>query len=277
MLVKTAILNNRVEMPLIGMGTYPLNKLRLALLIAKALKKGYRSIDTASAYGNERWVGIGQKLSGKKRSEVFISTKLSNGAQRRGDVRGALMSSLRKLGTDYVDLYLMHWPNPGTYLDSWKQMEDLYKEGFARAIGVCNFHQHHLEELFSVVEVMPAVNQIELHPLLSQYPLRLFCEQHKIQVQAYSPLARMNAKLINNPVLIELAQKYNKSVPQVIINWLYYKRVVSVPKSGNLGRLVENLKSVEFALTESDIGKIDALNEDFRVRFDPDNCDFSKL
>lgn len=212
-----------------------------------------------------------------KRNELFITTKLSNGAQRTGNVEKALKNSLRRLGTNYIDLYLMHWPNPGTYVDCWKQMENLYREGYAKAIGVCNFHEHHLEELFETATIKPMVNQVELHPLLSQGPLRFFCQQHNIQVQAYSPLARMHERVIKNPVLVSLAEKYDRSVPQIILNWLCCNDIVSIPKASKMLRIVQNLESLDFELSASDLEKIDGLNENFRVRHNPDNCDFSKL
>lgn len=275
--MKFVTLGNGVEMPLLGMGTYPLNGIKLALIIRSATAAGVRLIDTASAYQNEKWVGIGIKLSSVRRKDLFVTTKLSNGQQRRGDVEKALKGSLRKLGTRYVDLYLMHWPNPGTYLSCWKQMEVLCEQGYARAIGVCNFHQHHFEELFKTAEIKPMVNQIELHPLLTQKPLREFCAEHEIVVEAYSPLARMHEKLIQNPVLIEIAGRYDKSVPQIVLRWLCQSRIPSVPKSSSIARIRENMAVSGFKLTDDEMQAVDGLNEDFRVRFDPDNCDFSKL
>jgi methylglyoxal/glyoxal reductase len=152
----------------------------------------YSSFDTASAYGNEKWVGRGIRFCGKKRSDLFITIKLSNTEQRSGEVKNAFQNSMARLGIKYLDLYLMHWPNPEIYLTSWKQMEDLYKEGQVRAIGVCKFHDHHLERLLKIADVIPAINQIELHPLLSQINLVYFYEKNGIQVWAYTPLARMH-------------------------------------------------------------------------------------
>jgi diketogulonate reductase-like aldo/keto reductase len=270
-------LNNGVEMPWIGMGTWPLNGWRFALLVRKAVKYGYHSFDLASAYGNETWFGRGLKICGQKRADLFITTKLSNTDQRTKDVRTAFCNSLARLGLQYLDLYLMHWPVPDLFVSSWKQMEVLYKEGLVRAIGVCNFHQHHLEELLKTADVTPAVNQIELHPLLSQKPLVKFCKELGIQVEAYSPVARMHERLVKNETMVSLAAKYQKTVPQIILRWDFQNGIPSVPKSSNPERLKQNIHSLDFALSEEEVELVDNLNEDIRVRYDPDNCDFDKL
>ena len=272
-------LNNGVEIPAIGLGTYPMNRWEAARVVYKATSnKGgdYTSFDTAPAYGNERWVGVGLKLSCKKRRDLFITTKLGN-QQRRGDVKGALKKSLKRLNLKYIDLYLMHWPNPNTYIECYKQMEELYYSGLVRAIGVCNFNKHHLERLLDSAKVVPMVNQIEVHPLLTQKELISFCKQHNIQVQAYSPLARMDKRLIENKVLMQIAYKYNKTVPQVIFRWNYQCGVISVPKTSNIKRLLQNISIFDFELSAQEIEIIDSLNQNIRIRHDPDNCDFSKL
>jgi len=271
------VLNNGVKMPVVGMGTWPLNGLKLALLVRMAARLGYRHFDAASAYQNEKWLGRGIRFSGVKREHLWITTKLSNHEQRIGNIRKAFENSLKRLELDYVDLYLMHWPNPETYLASWAGMEAVYKEGFARAIGVCNFHQHHLEKLMDVAEIVPAVNQVELHPLLSQRSLTVYCKGLGIQMEAYSPVARMHERLISNPCLAGMALRYGKTVPQVILRWDYQHGIVSVPKSASTVRLKENISIFDFCLAEEEMGQIDQMNENFRVRHNPDNCDFSKL
>ncbi|MGA1871250.1 MAG: aldo/keto reductase [bacterium] len=254
-----------------------MNRLKLVSVVWKATRMQYCRFDTAAAYGNEEWLGRALKLCGKRRRNLFVTTKLSNSNQRSGDVRLHFKNSLSRLGLKYLDLYLMHWPNPDTYLNSWKQMELLYEEGLVRAIGVCNFHQHHLEKLFKIANVVPAINQIELHPMLSQKNLADFCERNTIKVEAYSPLARMHDKLIKNKTLASIAQKHNKSVPQVILRWNYQNGHLSVPKSSNLLRLKENISIFNFTLSNNEMFSIDQLNCNFRVRYDPDNCDFNKL
>lgn len=271
------ILNNGIRLPFLGLGTYPMNGFTLLKTVVFATKLGYRSFDAAAAYGNERYVGYGIKLTLRDRKFFFITTKLSNTQQRNGNVRASLYKSLKLLKTNYVDLYLMHWPNPDTYLDSWKQMEKLYEEGLVRAIGVCNFHEHHLEKLLSISKVVPAVNQIELHPLLTQKPLIEFCKKYDIRVQAYSPLAKMHEKLVSNQKLSRLSKKYNKSIPQIILRWNYQNGIIGIPKTKNMKRLKENISIFDFDLSYEEIKEIDNLNEGFRVRYNPDNCDFSKL
>lgn len=270
-------LSNQVKIPAINYGTFPMTKFTCVKALNCALRNGYEGFDTAHAYYNEKWCKFGMMLSMRKRENLFITTKISNVQQRSGDVESALHHSLKELGLKYIDLYLMHWPNPETYLRTWKSMERLYKDGLVKAIGVCNFHQHHLESLMEVADIMPMVNQVEIHPLLSQRELVNFCKDNSILVEAYSPLARNNPQLMKNDVLIELGKKYSKSVAQVILRWDYQNHIVSVPKSGNPDRMRNNISIFDFELTESEMSKIDALNKNMRIRHDPDNCDFSKL
>jgi len=271
-------LHNNMKMPIIGLGTFPLNGLALVRTVLTAYQNGCISFDTSSSYGNERWLGFSLKLIkllGAK--NIFITTKLSNSSQRKGNVRKALHESMKKLRVKQLDLYLMHWPNSETYLNSWKEMEELYKEGLVKAIGVCNFHQHHLEELLEIAEVIPVINQIELHPLLSQEPLRNYCQSKKIQIQAYSPIARMDSKLIDHEILVKIAKKYKKTVPQIILRWDMEHGIITIPKSGNKQRIKENLETFDFKLTKEDVMNIDSINEDYRVRYNPDTVDYSKV
>jgi diketogulonate reductase-like aldo/keto reductase len=259
------------------MGTFPLKGFKFARLVLKAASLGYRSFDLAPAYGNEQWFGRAMFFCRNRRHDLFITTKLSNTAQRSGDVRTAFQHSLKKLGIKYLDLYLMHWPVPDLYLSSWKQMEVLYKEGMIRAIGVCNFHEHHLIRLLDSADVIPAINQIELHPLLSQKELVSFCRAQGIAVEAYSPVARMHDKLLSNETLKSIAVRHQKTVPQVIFRWNLQNGIVVIPKSSSPVRLRENISVFDFSLSDKEMESIDLLNIDFRVRFDPDNCDFSQL
>jgi len=276
--LKFITLNNGLKMPILGFGTFPLNKIKLVKCILIAIKHGYLNIDTSRAYGNEKWIGIALKLLrllGTKK--LFITTKLGNPDQRKGNVRKALTESMKRLGVDYIDLYLMHWPNPETYIDSWKQMEELYKEGLVGAIGVCNFHEHHLEKLIEICEVIPAINQIELHPLLTQTSLREYCQKKGIQVESYSPIARMNPKLIENDILVSISNKYKKTVPQIILRWNIEHNIVTIPKSGTKNRIIENIDIFDFQLTKDEIKQIDGINEDYRVRHNPDTVDYNKV
>lgn len=270
-------LNNGITMPSIGLGTFPMNRHVLVKTVIRAKYMGYNSFDTSNAYGNEKWLGYGMKLSRIKRENVFITTKLSNSQQRTGDVKTALFNSMKLLKLKYVDLYLMHWPYPETYLENWKQMEELYKQGYCRAIGVCNFHEHHLDELLKIATIVPTVNQFEIHPLLSQKPLINYCKTKGIQPEAYSPLARMDKKLIENKILVELAEKYGKKVTQIILRWNYQCGVITIPKTQNKERLKENISIFDFNLIDSEIEAIDNINCNYRVRHNPDTADFSKL
>ncbi|QDF29518.1 aldo/keto reductase [Halarcobacter anaerophilus] len=271
-------LNNGLKMPMLGLGTYPLNRLKLLKSIWIAQNNGYISIDTSRSYGNEKWIGRSLKLINLfNNQKLFITTKLGNSDQRKGNVRKALKESMDRLGVNYVDLYLMHWPNPDTYIASWKQMEVLYKEGLVGAIGVCNFHKHHLEKLLKEAEIVPAINQIELHPLLTQEPLRDYCKSKGIQIESYSPVARMDPKLIENPLLVNLSKKYNKTVPQIILRWNIENKIVTIPKSGTKNRIIENIDIFDFKLTSDEVEQINNLNEDYRVRYNPDTVDYYKV
>lgn len=268
-------LNNNSEMPIIGIGTYPLNGVSLIKTVLNAYSFGYRNFDTSAAYFNEECLGVAiKRILSYGAAPPFITTKLSNTSQRENNVREGFFDSMKRLGLNKIDLYLMHWPYPGKYLESWKQMEVLYKEGLIGAIGVCNFHQHHLEKLLEVAEIIPAINQIELHPLLSQKSLRNYCKDKGIHVQAYSPIARMDPKLVEHPVLIELAQKHKKTVPQVILRWDIQEEIIVIPKSKNKNRIEENIDIFDFELTKNEMIKIENINEDYRVRFNPDTVDY---
>jgi len=276
--MKYICLNNNLEMPIIGIGTYPLNGVPLIKTIFNAYKSGYTNFDTSAAYFNEECLGVAiKRIKSYGGKTPFITTKLRNTNQRENNVREGFFDSLKKLGVEKIDLYLMHWPYPEKYLESWKQMETLYKEGLIGAIGVCNFHQHHLEKLLEIAEVVPAINQIELHPLLSQKPLRDYCKGKGIHVQAYSPLARMDPKLVEHPVLVELAKKYKKTIPQVILRWDIQEGILVIPKSGNKNRIKENIDVFDFEFTRNEMLEIESMNEDYRVRFNPDTVDYVNI
>jgi diketogulonate reductase-like aldo/keto reductase len=261
-------------MPSLGLGTFPMKR-KLLKTIPLAYSTGYRAFDTASAYGNESYLGWAFKLF--PRSSFFITSKLSNSGQRSGDVRAELKATLSRLKLQYLDLYLMHWPNPETYLECWTQMEILYKEGLVRAIGLCNFHEHHLDQLLKVASVVPAINQIELHPLLTQQPLVNYCKSKGIAVEAYSPLARMDPKLIENHVLRELGDKHQKTVPQIVLRWIVQSGYLTCPKTSSYMRLRQNMGIFDFELSDDQMNRVAVLNENYRVRHNPDTADFRKL
>lgn len=273
------MLNNGLEMPVIGLGTFPMKRLELFFAVYYALSSGYRMFDTASAYSNEYWLGLALSIyeSLGLANDVFITTKLSNTEQRTMSVEAAFFNSIKRLRRNKIDLYLMHWPYPENYIESWKQMERLYEAGHVKAIGVCNFHVHHLEELLKVAKIKPVVNQIELHPLLTQVSLRKFCGEHNICVEAYSPVARMNKKLVEHDALIRIAQRHTKSVPQIILRWNIQSGFITIPKSSSKRRIKENISVFDFILSEAEMVEIDSINQDYRVRYDPDNADLTRL
>lgn len=263
-------LNTGASMPLLGLGLYKAtadgeaeNAIRSAALM------GYRLFDTASAYKNEENVGRGIMSCGIPREQLFVTTKIWNNAQRIGNIEGALVRSLDRLGLDYVDLYLVHWPVPGCYLDTWRVFEELYRSGRARAIGVSNFNEFQLDDLLMHSDVVPAVNQIEYHPLFRQDGIRTFCQKNGIVVQAYAPLAR--GAYLYKDVLRVIAEKYHRSTAQVGLRWILQKGCAVIPKSVHEDRILENSQIFDFELDEMEMDAIDALNENYRSASIPED------
>ena len=269
----TAELSNGVQMPYLGLGVYLAedgNEVQQA--IAHALNAGYRHIDTASFYGNEEGVGHAVTSSPVKRENIFVTSKIWNSDQGYENTLRAFDTSLKKLGMDYLDLYLVHWPVKGKYKETWKAIEEIYQQGRVKAIGVSNFLQHHLEDLMQGCKVIPMVNQMEFHPYLVQQGLLDFCSQHGIQYEAWSPL--MKGQIFEVPKLRELAEKYGKTVVQIVLRWNLQKGVVTIPKSVKEERIVSNADIFDFELSSEDVAEIDALDREQRVGPDPDNFDF---
>ncbi len=265
----TTTLNNGVKMPWMGLGVFKVTEGEEVIQSVKAaIKNGYISIDTAAIYGNEEGVGQAIKESGVPREELFITTKLWNSEQGYESTLAAFETSMNKLGLDYLDLYLIHWPGKDKYKETWKAFEKLYKDGRVRAIGVSNFLVHHLEDLLSSAEIKPMVNQVEFHPHLTQKELLAFCKNEGIQLEAWSPLKQ--GQLLSEPVLEDLAHKYNKSVAQVILRWDLQHGVVTIPKSIKEHRIIENANIFDFELSAEDMDKIDGLNQDSRAGSHPD-------
>ncbi|ATO50333.1 aldo/keto reductase [Brevibacillus laterosporus] len=267
-LADCTVLQNGVKMPWIGLGVWRVDDGdQVVHAVKTAIQHGYRSIDTAMIYKNEEGVGQAIAEAGVPREELFITTKVWNSDQGYDTTLAAFDESLKKLGLEYLDLYLIHWPGTDKYVDTWKALEKLYKDGKVRAIGVCNFHKHHLEELIKAAEVKPMVNQIELHPLLTQKDLLTYCKQHNIQVEAWSPLMQGN---LDHPVLAKLAQKYEKTPAQIVLRWHLQNGVVIIPKSVNENRIKENAALFGFELTAEDMGRINDLNQNQRFGPNPD-------
>ncbi|MBD8069088.1 aldo/keto reductase [Bacillus sp. PS06] len=276
-LQSTTTLSNGVEMPWFGLGVFKVEEgPDLIHAVKAAIKHGYRSVDTAAIYGNE--VGVGQAIHeamkeyAVTREELFITSKVWNADLGFESTIQAFETSLEKLGLDYLDLYLIHWPVADKYKEAWRALETLYRAGKIKAIGVSNFHIHHLEDLMKDSLIKPMVNQVEYHPLLTQQALHTFCKEQGIQLGAWSPL--MQGQLLAHQDLNQLAEKHNKSVAQVILRWDLQNGVVTIPKSIKEQRIIENAAIFDFELTEEEMNWISKLNQDQRVGPDPDNFDF---
>lgn len=269
-MINSVFLNTDREMPLLGLGVYKLTEESEAeSAIITAVKAGYRLLDTASVYKNEELVGKGIAKCGVSRKDLFVTTKIWNTAQRLGDVPGHFERSLDRLKTDYVDLCLIHWPVLGCYLNTWKIMESFLESGRARSIGVSNFQIHHLEELAKISDIVPAVNQIECHPLCYPKQLIEYCQEKGIQVQAYSPLAR--GAYLDNDVMCVIATKYGRTPAQIGLRWAIQKGISVIPKSSKAERIISNSKIFDFEIEQEDIDIIDTLNEDYHAASVPED------
>ncbi len=269
----TVELNNGVRMPYFGLGVFLAKEgEQVRDCVLTALRAGYRHIDTATFYENERGVGEALAASGIPRDEIFVTTKIWNSDQGYDRTLRAFDMSLRLLNLDVLDLYLVHWPVKGKYAETWKALEKLYEEGRVRAIGVSNFLRHHLEDLIPRCRVRPMVNQMEFHPRLVQQDLIDFCHAQKIRYEAWSPL--MQGKIFNMPELKALAAKYRKDVAQLVLRWDLQKGVVTIPKSVRKERIESNAAIFDFAIAPEDMQAIDRLDRAERVGPDPDNFDF---
>lgn len=263
-------LNDGYSMPIIALGVWQSHE-QTKQAVLSALKNGYRHIDTAAVYGNEKAVGEAIKESGIPRDEIFITTKLWNEDIRNKNTREALKTSLDKLGLDYIDLYLIHWPTDG-YEEAYLEMEKLQEEGLTRSIGVSNFRKSHLENLLSKVNKIPSVNQIETNPQMVDEETIQFCKENKIVIEAWSPLG--SGACLNNVKIQELAHKYHKTTAQIILRWLLQKRIVILPKSVHEERIIENIHLFDFELSKEDMNLMNQLNEHKRTGPDPDHFDF---
>ncbi|MBT8204982.1 MAG: aldo/keto reductase [Eudoraea sp.] len=266
-------LHNGVEMPYFGLGVY-LSKegQEVSNAVKWALDAGYRHVDTASIYENEAGVGEGIKAAEIPREDVFLVSKVWNSDQGYDTTIKAFEASLQRLDTEYLDLYLIHWPVAGKYKETWKALERLYAEKRIRAIGVSNFMQHHLQDLLDGVEVVPMVNQMEFHPYLVQQSLLDFCKAHRIQYEAWSPL--MQGHIFKDPAFQDLAKKYGKTIAQVVLRWNLQKGVVTIPKSSKKERILANADLFNFELSQADMHFLDAMDQGKRFGPDPDNFDF---
>ncbi len=269
--MQTIKLNNGIEIPQLGFGTWKNKGEDCYKSVAEALRIGYRHIDTAWVYGNEKEVGQAIKDSGIKREDLFITTKRWNDFRGYEETKKNFYESLKNLQLDYVDLYLLHWPKEKD-AESWKAFEELYEEGKIMAIGVSNYQIHHLEELMKTAKIKPMVNQIEFTPRLTQVELREYCDRHRIVVEAWSPL--MRGEVFEIDELKEIAKKHKKTVAQVVLRFNIQSNIVVFPKSITPSRIKENFEIFDFELSDDELKTILSLNEDRRTGPDPDNFDF---
>ena len=264
-------LSNGIEIPMIGFGTFKIPDDQAAETVKNAIAAGYRHIDTAAIYRNEVGVGKGIKESHINRNEIFLTTKCWNDDQGYDKTLHAFEQSCQRLQTDYIDLYLIHWPKP-LNCETWRAMEELYLQGRVKAIGVSNFHQHHFEELMKTARIKPMVNQVEYTPRLTQKPLKTFLDNEGVAMESWSPL--MRGKVLNIELLNKLSERYGKSVAQLVIRWNIDTDVIVIPKSVTLQRIKENIDVFDFHISKDDIEAINRLNKDLRTGPDPDNFDF---
>ncbi|MEK8196040.1 aldo/keto reductase [Lysinibacillus sp. FSL M8-0134] len=271
-------LNNGLKMPLVGYGVFRVPEGDdLAEAVKTAIAKGYRSIDTAQVYRNEESVGRGIRAAIEEglvtRDELFITSKVWNDGLSYDETLAAYDSSLEKIGLDYLDLYLVHWPGiDENYIDVYKALEKIYQDDRVRSIGVSNFHVHHLEKLLKETTVVPVINQIEFHPHLTQEEVRAYCQDKGIQVEAWSPL--MNGSLLEEALIQELASKYDKTPAQIVLRYDVQHNVVTIPKTMTPTRMVENLDVFNFSLTDEEMAQLDALNDGLRCGPDPETFNF---
>jgi 2,5-diketo-D-gluconate reductase A len=274
--VPDIMLNNGRTIPQFGFGVFQVKPADTAKAVTTALKDGYRHIDTAQMYRNEKEVGEAIARSDLDRSDVFVTSKLNNGAHLPDDARRAFDQTLKALGVDYVDLFLIHWPLPtlygGDYVSTWKVLEEFYRDGRARSIGTSNFQAHHLRRIHQESEIIPAVNQIEVHPYLTQSDLRAFCAGHQIAIEAWSPLAQ--GLVLDDPTIVSIARGAGKTPAQVVLRWHIERGDIVFPKSVTPARIKENIGIFDFELSGEDVEAITALNRDERTGPDPDKFDY---
>lgn len=267
-------LNNGIKIPKVGFGVWKVADEEAPKTVSQAFDAGYRLIDTAKIYGNEVGVGKAIASSSLSRDELFITTKVWNSDQGYEETLQAIDESLDKLGLDYVDLYLVHWPTPmyDQYVETYKALETIYKDGRAKAIGVCNFNIEHLQRLEQECSIVPTVNQVECHPYLQQQELKAYCAEKGIALQAYSPL--MNGKtVLEDRTIVALAEKYGKTAAQIILRWHLQSDHLIIPKTVTPIRMTENIQLFDFELTAEDITQITALDRGERVNSDPNTMD----
>jgi 2,5-diketo-D-gluconate reductase A len=275
--IPNIMLSNGQHIPQFGFGVFQVNPKDTVAAVSTALQAGYRHIDTAEMYGNEKEVGEAISKSGLDRADVFVTSKLGNDAHRPDDARRAFDESLKALSFDYLDLFLIHWPLPtrydGDYISTWRTLEEFYRDGRARSIGVSNFQPRHLRRLHAECEIPPAVDQIEVNPYLTQDEVRGFCAEHQIAIEAWSPLGQGN--VLADPTIDVIARQAGKTPAQVVLRWYIERGDIVFPKSVTPDRIRENIDIFDFELPGQDVEAISALNRNERTGADPDRFDGS--
>lgn len=275
-LTDKVVFNNGIEIPGLGLGVFQIPNEETAEVVKTGIINGYRLIDTAQIYGNEKGTGEGikegLKITGLNREDLFVTSKVWNAHISKEEALNSFEESLKKLQLAYLDLFLIHWPGKDSFKESWLALEELYEAGKIRAIGVSNFEIHHLEELLSYAKVIPVLNQIELHPKLSQKEIRDFCKQHDIKIQAWSPL--MQGQLLDHPVIKEIAKKHKKSTAQIILRWDIEQEILLVVKSVHENRMLSNSDVFDFKLDNEDMERLNSLNQSLRSGPHPDDFNF---
>lgn len=268
------MLNNGVEIPQLGFGVFKVKPTETVSAVTTALRVGYRHIDTAEMYGNEKEVGLAITASGLDRDDVFVTSKLNNNHHPYSDALAAFDRTLSDLGLEYVDLFLIHWPLPavGDFVETWRALESVYRDDRARAIGVSNFHADHLRRLLDETELVPAVNQIEAHPYLTQEPLRAFNASHGIKTEAWSPLAR--GRVLDDPTIKDVVDRTGRTAAQVVLRWHIQLGNIVFPKSVRLDRIEENFNIFDFELSGEDMAAISKLDRGERTGPDPDTFNY---
>ena len=272
--IPTVALNNGTTIPQLGFGVFQIKPADTVAAVVAALEVGYRHIDTAEMYGNEKEVGRALRESGLARADVFVTSKLNNGFHAHDDALKAFDRSLEDLGFDHLDLFLVHWPLPGVgdFVETWRAMEEIYRSGRAKAIGVSNFQPHHLRRLLDETEVVPAVNQVEIHPYLTQDEVRAFDAEHGIATEAWSPIAQ--GKVLDDPVINRIARRLDRTPAQVTLRWHLQRGDIVFPKSVTRSRVEENFALFDFELSRDDMTAVSGLNRDERTGPDPDTFNY---
>lgn len=254
-----------------------IDRIKYVNSVSNAINNGFKLIDYSASYGSAKVIRNAIEKSDAKREDLILTTRVSNQAQFQGNIEEEFFKQLKEFKTDYIDILMFHWPVTGKYVETWKRMINLYNQGYVKILGVANCNQHHMEELYSETGVYPSINQFERHPLFTQKKLVDYCKAKSIVVEAYTPIARFDDRLVNLPILKRIAEKYHKNFVQIILRWHVQTGVVPIVRTMSSAHQKQNLDIFDFSLTDEEIDVISKVNINSRMRYDPDNCDFTIL